>query len=392
MSFWKWLSSLFNSKPEPPSPPPPVPPPPFMLPDTFWGLNGARAMKQQLKASGSYWYQFNLGLWSGQDGPFTVFRNGGTVTMGSRFDLTASGNGYAKSVGTWPAIFSNERRNQIGAIPDLSEFVSPSELTQDAKEPNNYHFNIKQAQGLNGFKILYVANPFQDANELRAVIQYFGASNFAGIVAGNELNSPKAVRYGIKPQDVIYWANTLRPVCDEYGIKLGVGLPPFEYQDNLNNGLPLNGKLQSDKAFAEHIQANKQIFDFVCLHPYGQLPKKDAGLPFEQYINGVIMPDDYDFLRIQFEHYKSMFGLPIYADEHGLENPEYGHVNSDFAVDWHVNRGNALVALAEEFNIMGSCFQVLLADQYQGQPQSLMYADNGEFVLSNELQAMIDTF
>lgn len=372
--------------------PPVIDPPTWTLPDTFHGLNGARAMRSGLKAAGKHWYELDLGLFSKQGGAFQVFRNGGTVTMGSRFDPNKPGNAYANSVGTWPAIFSPERRAEIGTIPSLAEFVSDYELKIDAREPDNYHYNIKQAQILNGFKILYVANPFQDAAELRAVIQYFGANNLVGIVAGNELNSPKAVRYGITPEDVTYWAATLKPVCQEFGLQLGIGLPPYEYVDNELKGIALNGKLASDKRFAEHIKANTSLFDFVCFHPYGQLPAKDKALPFEQYVNGVILPDDYEFLKVQVAHFHGMFGLPMYADEHGLENPEYGHVNSDLAVNWHINRGNALVQLATEFPLMGSCFQVLLGDVIEGQPQSLLYVENDKFVKSRELQAMLDTF
>jgi len=416
--LFEWLKNLFGF-PTPPPPPAPAkvygctdptalnynpaatdndgscqyPPPPFVLPETFHGFNGARSMRSAFKANGKYWYEVDLGLWKSQGGPFQVFRNGGTVTMGSRFDLSKPGNAYANSVGTWPAIFSEERRKQIGTPPDLSEFVSSFELKLDAREPNNYHYNIKQAQALNGFKILYVANPFQDAAELRAVIQYFGASNIVAIVAGNELNSPKAVRYGIKPEDVTYWAATLRPVCQEFGLQLGVGLPPYEYVNNELNGIPLNRKLADDKRFAEHIKANKTLFDFVCFHPYGQLPPKDQFVPFSEYVLGVTMPDDYQFLKVQVQHFNAMFGLPLYADEHGLENPEYGHINSDLAYTWHLDRANELEQLAEEgYPLMGSCFQVLIGDVVAGVPQSLLYVEGDQFTLSRELQALRDTF
>lgn len=366
------------------------PPPPVLTPlsSTFWGWNGARSMKSSLK-EGKYWYEALLGIWKSEGGPFNVFRNGGTVTMGARFDLSLTGNAYSKSKGVWPAIFSPQRRAEIGTIPDLSEFVSDFELKYDAKEPSNYHVNIKQAQGILGFKILYVANPFQDAAELRAVIQYFGPSNFVGIVAGNEMNSPKAVRFGIKPQDVTYWANTLLPVCQEYGIKLGVGLPPFEYQYKINQGIPLNGKLALDKEFAEHIKDNN-FFDFVCIHPYGQLPPKGEFESFEDYAPTVTLANDLDFLGVQVRHFYELCGLPIYLDEHGLEKPEYGHVNSDLAIDWHLQRCVSMLNLSLDFPIMGSCFQLLLADN-PGQPQSLVY-DDGGFKKSRELQAVIDKF
>lgn len=360
------------------------------VPETFFGWNGARSMKSNLKSGTLYWYEVNLGIWKSQGGNFNVFRNGGTVTMGSRFDLSTTGNAYSKSIGTWPAIFCPERRAELMGIPSLNEFVSDAELRMDSREPFNYHYNIKQAQGLLGFKILYVANPFQDAAELRSVIQYFGASNFVGIVAGNELNSPKAVRYGITPQDVTYWAGTLRPLCDEFGIKLGVGLPPFEYQDKLNKGEPLNGKLALDKEFADHMAANRTLFDFVCIHPYGQLPQKDQSQSFEDYAASVTLANDLNFLGVQVRHFFELCGLPLYLDEHGLENPEYGHVNSDLAVDWHLQRCVAMLNLSLDYPIMGSCFQVLLADN-PGQPQSLLYNDV-EFVKSRELQAVMDNF
>ena len=107
MKFWKWLSSLFN--PQPPAPPPPTPKYDIEVierlgiknyPKEILGLNGARAMKSSLK-EGVYWYQAGLELFDS----FSVFRNGGTVTFGSRFYLSYPGNGYAKSKGTWPAIF-----------------------------------------------------------------------------------------------------------------------------------------------------------------------------------------------------------------------------------------------------------------------------------------------
>ena len=358
--------------------------------DIFQGFNGARSLKSGLKHEDKYWYEANLGLWKSQGGPFNVFRNGGTVTMASRFDLNYTGNGYAKSLNTWPAIFSPERRSEIGAIPSLAEFVTEFDLRSDAREPDNYHVNMRAAQLNLGFKILYVANPFQDAQELRTVIQCFGAQNFAGIVAGNEMNSPKAVRFGIKPQDVAYWASTLREVCQEFGLQLGVGLPPYEYQDRLNQGLLLNGKLASDKAFADYMEFNKHIFDFVCIHPYGQLPAKDEFELFEDYVTRVVLPNDLDFLGVQVRHYYEMFELPLYLDEHGLQNPEYGHVNSDLAVDWHLQRCVSMLKLSHDYPIMGSCLQLLIVEN-QGQPISLMYKE-GEFKKSRELQAIIDNF
>lgn len=391
MSFWKWLSSLFN--PQPPAPPPPTPKYDIEVierlgiksyPKEILGLNGARAMKSSLK-EGVYWYQAGLELFDS----FSVFRNGGTVTFGSRFDLSYPGNGYAKSKGTWPAIFSLHRRLELVDVPDISEFVQASELITDSREPVNYHVLIKEAMISEGFKILYVANPYQDAQELTSIINYFGSSNFVGIVAGNELNSPKAYRFGIRAEDVVYWASTLRPVCQSFGIPLGVGLPPYEYMDNLIKGVPLNKKLQADRVFAEVIAQNASQFDFACIHPYGQVPQKDKTQPIDEYIAvaSKLMPNDYDFVQVQVEHFQSLTGLPLWLDEHGLENPEFGHANTLWSARWHRERVMTLIRLSQNYNILGSCFQVLLAETFEGRPISFIYGDGG-FQEGCEIQAM----
>jgi hypothetical protein len=271
----------------------------------------------------------------------------------------------------------------------LAEFVSDAELKMDAKEPDNYHVNLKEALSATGAKLLYVANPFQDAAELRAVIQYFGPEQFVGIVAGNELNSPKAFRYGIRAEDVAYWAGTLRPVCEEYGIKLGVGLPPYEYRDKELKGEALNGKLAADKVFAETIALHKDLFDFVCIHPYGQVPerKPEDDLNTWLQVASASMPKDYDFLKVQVDFYHGMFGLPLYLDEHGLEKPEFGHCGTAFASRWHFERAMAMINLSLEYPIMGSCWQILLAEN-GAQPQSLVYDAGAYFEIGSELWAL----
>lgn len=389
--FWKWRC--------PAAPTPPPPPPPqvydinldfldgFTVPEGFWGINGARAFRENLKIDNKYWHEYVLPFVKKSNGGFDLLRNGGTVTFASRFDFSYTGNGYAKSVGSYPAIFSPQRIAGMASLPDLDEFVSQDELQEDANAAVNYHVTLKEALIAQDLKLLYVANPYQDAAELRSVIEFFGASRIKAIVAGNELNSPKAYRFGITPADLVYWSALLKPVCEEFGLQLGVGLPPYEYQDELNKGNTLGGKLTWDKAFAEHIRDNIEIFDFVCMHPYGQVPERTPEIDFTQWVEGFEMPDDYAFIKEQTEHFYALCGKPIYYDEHGLEKPEYGHINSKFGIRWHFERAMAILRMAQEYPIMGSCFQVLISNTTDGVPTSFIYDNDGELVISEDIMA-----
>ena len=170
---------------------------------------------------------------------------------------------------------------------------------------------MQQAQTEMGYKVLYVANTYQNEQEIRDIIELFGKNNIVGIVAMNEPNSPKAFRLGIRANNLMEWAyNELYNVCKEYNIPLGVGAPPYEYRDRELKGEALNGKLLADKDFIEYLAANNysyrgveaNLFDFVCFHPYAQVPDRDRASDTQlSYMNKLkaALPDDFNFVRVQ---------------------------------------------------------------------------------------------
>jgi hypothetical protein len=333
----------------------------LQLPEFKVGFNGARAFLRRLKSGTEYWFENNEVMASIGMSVADLLRNGGTSTMGQRH--IGVGNGYAASVGQWPACFSQERRLQIGTPPDLSRYITDAELKADLQETDNQFDLFAAALEATATSAVLVVNPYMDAAEVDDLINFIGSSRIAVVVAGNELNSPKATELGIEPEDVVYWARTLKPIVAAHGLPLAVGVPPYEYRFRELNGESLNSKLQRDKRFFEHLaaaQAHEDLFDAICFHPYRQVPDRLETESREDYLVRfeASWGPDYDFVQVQLNHIRNAFpGLMYLPDEHGIEKPEFGHMGTKTSMFWVAERTLNLATMPD---VYGSCFQVLL--------------------------------
>ena len=428
-----WFCRVFpflckSDPPQPPSPPPPTPdilgctdawsitynplatkdngtcsyPDIWMIPgdateraayffQDFHGFNCARAFNKKFKnKDGKYWFQDDNIIRGIVAAGVTVLRNGGTVVMGQRFS-TSTGNAYQDSIGQWPVCFSEDRRNELVTPPDLSEFISMGELQQDRSEDVNFFHLYKAALESTFCKAVLVINPYQPVQEVSDLIAFIGPDNIAQLVLGNELNSPKAYRLGIRAEDVMFWADAIKPIADANNLPLVVGIPPYEWKYRENTGQPLNSKLLADKDFVLKLadyQVETNNFDGIAFHPYRQVPDRDPLETTEQYLHRLEDGWNYndgEILGAQIALIDQLFpGTILCPDEHGIEHPEYGHMGSPLSLFHYAIR---MMELAIRHNVSSSCYQLLMAEPTQeGGPQSFVYLDplTGEFRLSPE--------